>query len=150
MYYFGRRLTQVDPHDLNPTRPTTSPQWFTRVEPGQTWPSENIKLFNPTQTRPDGDIGFSTSIFLGGTHLWRERSERIFLASPHWEGQKIHLSPSQGGTKIRFVSSEGGGHAFVPHTGEEKSLFPHSKGQGVKIYLINRSKLSIQSVNIVS
>jgi len=60
----------------------------------------------------------------------------IFLASPPTGRDKKYIfTPHREGPKYICLLKEGeGGNAFVPFTGKEKSLFPQSKGQGVKIH----------------
>jgi len=87
-----------------------------------------------------------------GWHICDASAGSNFLAS-HPPGGTINtFVPLRERYKNTFVSSEGGGMHLYPSKGRKNYCFPtvRDRDQGVKIYVINRSKLSIQNVNIVS
>jgi len=98
------------------------------------WPTEKLNLTETSSRHIIYIICFSTSIFLGGTHL--------FLASPPPGGPKNTFVPLLGMDKNMFVSSEGegGGMHLYPSQVRKNYCF-HPVRQGVKIYVTNRSKL---------
>jgi len=82
---------------------------------------------------------------LGGTHLRREWSERIFLASHPPGGTNNTFVPLTGRDQNTFVSSEGGMHLY-PTQGRKKHRFPRLRDRVLKFIMVGYKGHTCMSV----
>jgi len=80
-------------------------------------------------------IGFSTSIFVEGTHLCRERSEQIFSVPPTGRDNKLICPPHRERPKYVCLIRGGGMHLYLSQ-GRKKHCFPKLRDRVIKYIIV--------------